>query len=530
MFIALVLLTPLLHPSPSLCRAMLLSLSWEGLVLLVCGLLLLPRIVGVVVNVILIAVLQTQPNVRVSIAGVSLRRITEIRLELLHVPLSPLLTARIVVSIDEVALTPSWSKWLTISVRGANAHFILSDTPSSSSSSSASRPAPPPRLRKPSRSAPTSIPELLSTLSSNAPSAALPPVQRGYQYICNRLLIFVFHAIAISLSHVLVIVQKDQFRASARLAALLVYVDRSNSNSSRLQQLHVKLGGIEVRVGTTADVDMLQYPATEAEWTSSFTTKQKPSSTAAFEAVISPSSAIPPLRSMNIPAIPVPPPLLVLHPMLAMVEFTLHRYVPTGITRVETRAQGLNVHVDVMRLVATASTALQAFHNVILHAVREQKLDDAADDDIDQAAAVDAAAARGSLSSPGTTIPVFVRGISFVPAQTTREAALHRDHLLRFIPTFVRMLIHRVSIGVYERESNALVSLASSMPTDLYADLIARYGTSVALAEGPTSVPLVPSNTALQASPILRYLELHWSLMAVQVDMKTPLAHTGHVH
>ena len=38
---------------------MLLGLSWEGAVLLICGLLLLPRIVGVLVNVVLVAVLQT---------------------------------------------------------------------------------------------------------------------------------------------------------------------------------------------------------------------------------------------------------------------------------------------------------------------------------------------------------------------------------------------------------------------------------------------------------------------------------------
>ena len=34
---------------------MLLGLSWEGLVLLVCGLLLLPRLVGVAVNLVLFA-------------------------------------------------------------------------------------------------------------------------------------------------------------------------------------------------------------------------------------------------------------------------------------------------------------------------------------------------------------------------------------------------------------------------------------------------------------------------------------------
>ena len=510
---------------PSRPIRMLLGLSWEGLVLLICGLLLLPRIVGVAVNVVLIAVLQTQPNVRVSIAGVSLRRITEIKLELLHIPLSPLLAARIVVSIDEVALTPTWSKWLTIAVRGANAHLILTDTPPSSAAPSSTVPRQPsaPRPRKQSRSAPTSIPDLLSTLSSSAPSAALPPVQRGYQYICNRLLISVFHAIALSLSSVLLIVQKEQFRASVRLASLLVYVDRSNSNYARLQQLHVKLGGIEVRVGTTAEVDMLQYPATEPEWTATFSTKQKPTSSASFEAIIAPSTSVPALRNMSIATITAPPPLLVLHPLQLMVEFTLHRYVPTGITRVETRAQGLNVHIDVMRLVGAASTALQAFHTLIVSVVRQQQQEAAAQPNSNQPSAADATAASldsGIISPP--SIPIFARGISFVPAQTTREAALHRDHLLRFIPTFVRLLIHRVSVAVYERESNALASLASSMPGELYADLIARYGTSVTLAEGPNSVPLAPTPvTALHASPILRYLELHWSLMAVQVDMKT---------
>ena len=501
--------------------------------LLVCGVLLLPRLVGVLLNVVLWSVLHSQPDVNVSIAALSLRRITEIKLELLHIPLSPLLAARIVVSIDEVALTPTWSKWLTIAVRGANVQLILSDiipsqastssaASSSSSSGSDGRPPPPLRHRKLSRSAPTSIPDLLSTLSSSAPSAALPPVQRGYQYICNRLLISVFHAVAISLSSVLVIVQKDQFRASARLASLLVYVDRSNSNSSRLQQLHVKLGGIEVRVGTTADVDMLQYPATESDWTYTFTTKQKPSSSALFEAVgMSPSSTVPTLRSMSLSTIATPPPLLVLHPLLLMVEFTLHRYVPTSITRVETRAQGLNVHVDVIRLVGAASTALQAFHTLIVNVRRQQQADDALADA--QQAAAESAAAASSASGLGSPVtPINARGISFVPQQTTREAALHRDHLLRFIPTFVRVLLHRVSVAVYERESSALASLSSSMPVELYSDLMTRFGTSVALAEGPNNVPLVPTPvTVLHASPILRYLELHWMLMALQVDVKT---------
>ena len=357
---------------------MLFGLSWEWIVLLACGVLLLPRIVGVLVNVVLFAVLKSQPDVNVSIAGISLRRITEINVELLRIPLSPLLVARILISVDEVALTPSWSKWLTIAVRGAKAHLIMSDvTPSQSQPQSATasvaanggapRLTPAPQRKLSRSAAPTSIPELLSTLSSSAPSATLPPVQRGYQYICNRLLISVFHAIALSLSSVLVIVQKDQFRASARLASLLVYVDRATSRSSRLQQLHLKMGGIEVRVGTTVETDMTQYPATESEWTSTFTTRQSPSSSAAFEAVgVTPSTIVPLLRNMSIPTVTAAPPLLVLHPLLLMVEFTLHRYVPTGITRVETRAQGMSVHVDVMRLVGAASTALQAFHNVIL--------------------------------------------------------------------------------------------------------------------------------------------------------------------
>ena len=498
---------------------MLLGLSWEGLVLLVCGLLLLPRLVGVAVNLVLFAALQAQPNVRVSVAGLSLRRITEIRLELLHVALSPLLEARIVVSVDEVALTPSWSKWLTLAVRGANAQLILADTlPSKQAPTAAAAsnglPRPPPAVRKLSRAEPASIPELLSSLSSSAPPAALPPVQRGYQYICNRLLISVVHAVAVSLSSVLVIVQKDQFRATVRLASLLVYIERSSTSTARLQQLHVQLGGIEVRVGTTADADMLSYPTVEPEWTSTFTLRQRPSSDSSLESTLSPQHMVQPLRNMSVHTIAAAPPLLVLHPLQLLVEFTLHRYIPTGITRVETRAQGLNVHVDVMRLLGVASTALQAFHAVIRAAIQQQ----AQADDASQSSSPHSVSVNTAADSPHER-PIFARGMSFVPTQTTREAALQRDQLLRYMPSFVRALVHRVSVAVYERESNALSSVASSMPGELYADLIARFGTSVSLAQGPRSLPLAPEQ--LQASPILRYAELHWALMAVQVDLKT---------
>ena len=496
--------------------AMLFGMSWEWVVLLACSLLLLPRLVGVLVNVVLFAALQTQPDVNVSIAGISLRRVTEINVELLRIPLSPLLAARILISIDEVALTPSWSKWLTVAVRGAKAHLILTDVAPSAPQSAngaasvrgaASQTASTAR-RKLSRSAPTSIPDLLSTLSSSAPSATLPPVQRGYQYICNRLLITVFHAIAVSLSSVLVIVQKDQFRASVRLASLLLYVDRANSNSSRLQQLNVKLGGIEVRVGTTAESDMLQYPAIESDWTSTFVTKQRPS--ASFDAAATtPSTSVPALRTLSI-ATATAPPLLVLHPLQLMVEFTLHRYVPTGITRVETRAQGLSVHVDVMRLIAAASTALQAFHTLIV--TLQRQMQNAANEAADEVVAAQAAEAR--LNSPlgSPVLPIFARGMSFRPQQTTREAALQRDRHVALHPHLRPRHAHppRQRGACTSERAMRCRHWRRPCPATCTRTSSSRYGTSASRwLRGRSSLPLAPS--PVTAAARVAHPALSWS-------------------
>ena len=513
------------------------SLTFDCVVLLLCCLLLLPRVLGLSVNYLIYRLLLSQPNIHVSLGGISIRRITEIRLELGSVALGPFLTARVVVSVDELAWTPQWGKLLTVLVRGAKVQLVLSDTltpplqPASSSSSSSLPPAAAASAVK------TSIPELLTQLSS-APSlpSSLPPVQRSYQYVCHLLLASVVHSVALSLSSVLLLVTKDGSVCSLRLASLLLYIERSNRASPLLQQLHAKLGGVELRLEAAATApDIFSFPLTESSFTSSFISKQSASSPYVMMAQLGASIAATsqPLRSMAMPDSALPP-LLVLHPLIAMAEVQVRRWVPTQLSRVEGRSQGLSVHLDLARLVPALSVALQAYQGVIAKVLQQ----------------AEAEAVKAAVQSAATPV-ALTRAVSLASLSAVSvEAARARDNVLRYCPNFVSFGMHRISIAVFERENSSLSALVSSLPPELYSDLQRSYGTSasvtaaVAAAADATPADVVtigPPCTTDAAAPspgvgrrsassasaapplprIVNFVELTCILNLFQVSMKT---------
>ena len=509
----------------------LLGLSWESAVLFICLLCLLPRVLGVGVNWLIYSLLRSLPTINVSIAGLSLRRITEIRLELLALPLTPHLTATCRISIDELAWTPSFSKLLHATVKGANVHLRLQDThpaPPSSSPSSPSPPlpsAPPPAPASPSpptqaqsASAPN-IPELFANLSSHASTSTLPPLQRTYAWACLQLRGWVVHSLALSLSSVLCLVSKDDSLVSLRLASLLLYIERPksppDSHLHHLRQLHCKLGGIEVRLGRTSDADMLTYPTTEGVFTASFETKQTPMTASAFLAMLSASlsPSVPSLRQMTIPPT-AKPPLLVIHPLAAMAEFPLSWYVPSGLNRIEVRGHGLNVHLDPVLLIPAVSAALHSYQLLITR--------------------LQAAAAAPPPPSARLPSPKGAAAMAASSATASLEAAKRRDSMLRFLPTFASATIHRISVSVFERETNSLDALMATLSGDVYGDLTARYGMGKKTeAMPPTAIspsmpcptqflaPPTPSTFAIAVSPILHHLELIVTINLFQTSFKT---------
>ena len=143
----------------------------------------------------------------------------------------------------------------------------------------------------------------------------------------------------------------------------------------------------------------------------------------------------------------------------------------------------------------------------------------------DEAVAADAAASRLNWSPLGSPVlPINRARYEFrTAADDARGSAAPRPPAALHSHTSSAC---KSSVSAWQctrRESNALSSLASSMPSDLYSDLInALRPRRSHWPRDRTSLPLAPSPvTALHASPILRYLELHWSQTAVQVDIKT---------
>ena len=506
------------------------SVSWEMAVLVLCALLLLPRVVGVGVNWLIHRLLRSLPDINVSIAGLSLRRVTEIRLDLLSLPLGPFLTARALITVDELAWTPRFTKPLWLTVRGAKIHLMLRDTPSPSPHSSPS-PAPPPRTVAPHSSPPRpaaaagaepNIPELFAGLSNMAGSSSTRPVQRGWQWTCMQLRGWFFHSVAVSLSSVLVLVSKDDSVVSARLASLLLYIEHAKSTKHILRQLHCKLGGIELRLGRQHDSDIAAYPTTESVFTASFQTRQTPSSEAQFMGLLNagmPSTAAPSLRQMVVPPT-ARPPLLVLHPLMVLVEFPLNMWVPSGVTRVELKAQGLSVYLDPVLNIPRISVALRAYQRVIMRV---------------QAAAAAEAAAPPRPPSPKPRGPAAMAA-SYATASL--EAAKRRDSVLRFLPSNVSVTMHRVNLALFEREANSLDSLITSLSSDVYSDVIARYGMGKhkdAPSDAPpttsTAVPvpaqfIAPASSTTSGppvviSPILHHVELTLTIVLFQSSFKT---------
>ena len=502
-----------------------LGLSWESAVLVVCFLSLLPRVLGLAVNWLIYALLRSLPTINVSIAGISPRRITEIRLELLALPLSPFLTATCHVSIDELAWTPSFSKLLHATVKGANVHLRLQDAHPAPPSSSSPPPPPPPLpspARHPSASAPN-IPDLFAKLSTHASTSTLPPRQRLWAWACLQLQTWVIHSLALSLSSVLCLVSKDDSLISLRLASLLLYIERPKSahpdpHLAQLRQLHCKLGGIELRLGRTSDTDMLTYPAVESCFTASFETRQTPSSAAAFLAMLSSglSSGVPTLRAMVIPPT-AKPPLLVVHPLAVLAEFPLSWMVPSGLNRLDLKGQGLNVHIDPVLLISAVSVALHAYQLLITR--------------VQQASAAPPPPPSAHLPSPKG-----VAAMAASSATASLEVAKRRDSMLRFLPTSASATVHRLSVALFERETNTLDALLSTLTSDVYADLIAKYGMGKQKAEvvPPTTIspstkpaptqylaPSTPSAPAIAISPILHHIELTLTINLLQTSFKT---------